>query len=87
MNRPLFLICGAVLLLAAVPFYSCKRVDPAVLNVELLPVPDNPLVRQSATSTRTVGGIGPDPLIVGGLIVAALVIAATGLWRRRSRTP
>ena len=50
-------------------------------------IPDNPLVRQSATSTRTVGGIGPDPLIVGGLIVAALVIAATGLWRRRSRTP
>jgi len=50
-------------------------------------IPDNPVVRQSATNARTVGGIGPDPLIVGGLIVAALVIAATGLWRRRSRTP
>jgi hypothetical protein len=32
-------------------------------------------------------GPGPDPLIIGGLLVAALGIAAFARWRRRLRTP
>ena len=44
MNRLVPGILGAVLILAAGALSSCKRVDPAVLTMELLPVPDNPLV-------------------------------------------
>ncbi|MGD0782308.1 MAG: pitrilysin family protein [Candidatus Aminicenantales bacterium] len=44
MNRPILVILGAALLLSVWPFYSCKRADPAALTMELLPVPDNPLV-------------------------------------------
>jgi zinc protease len=44
MNRLVHGILGAVLILAAGALSSCKRVDPAVLTMELLPVPDNPLI-------------------------------------------
>ncbi|HEY4927527.1 MAG TPA: hypothetical protein VIH95_00125 [Acidimicrobiales bacterium] len=33
------------------------------------------------------GGPGPDPLIIGGLLVAALGVAAYTRWRKRPRTP
>jgi len=41
----------------------------------------------SVSSKHATPGPGPDPLILGGLLVAALAIAAYARWRKRPRTP
>jgi hypothetical protein len=48
-------------------------------------VPADPMV--AASATQSTGGPGPATLIVGGLLVAALAVAAWLRWRRRPRTP
>ena len=49
-------------------------------------IPPDPEVGVVATHHVTPGG-GPDPLIVGGVLVAGLAVAAWARWRRRPRTP
>jgi len=81
MNRTTVLILAAGLLFAAVPFTSCKRVDPAALTTELLPVPDNPLV-----SFRILVKIGSahDPSGKEGLCQLAWSLLANGGSRTKS---
>lgn len=49
-------------------------------------VPADPVTGTASITKRAVGA-GPDPLIIGGLLVAALATAALLRWRRRPRTP
>jgi zinc protease len=81
MNRPVLLIIGAALLFAVGSFSSCKRVDPAGLTLELLPVPDNPLV-----SFRILVRIGSanDPSNKEGLCQLAWSLLANGGSRNRT---
>jgi zinc protease len=81
MNKPILVMFGAALLLAAVPFYSCKRVDPAALGLELLPVPDNPLV-----SFRILVKVGSanDPSRKEGLAQLTWSLLANGGSRTRT---
>jgi hypothetical protein len=50
-------------------------------------VPPDPVVGVTSAAHHAVPGNGPDPLIVGGIVVAGLAIAAWFRWRRRPRTP
>ena len=81
MNRPIIFIFGAALLFGVGSFSSCKRVDPAVLNIELLPVPDDPLV-----SFRILVKVGSanDPSGKEGLCQLAWSLLANGGSRNRT---
>ena len=50
-------------------------------------IPPDPETGLASVSKHAPPGAGPDPLIVGGLLVAALAIAAYAMWRRRTRLP
>jgi hypothetical protein len=52
-------------------------------------VPADPEVGLANAKHATSGssGPGPDPLIIGGLLIAALAIAGYTRWRKRPRTP
>jgi hypothetical protein len=50
-------------------------------------IPPDPETGLSAVAKHAAPGAGPDPLILGGLLVAVLAIAAYARWRRRPRTP
>ena len=55
-----------------------------------IPVPPNPevgLANARHASSGGGSGPGPDPLIIGGLVVAALAVAAYARWRKRTGTP
>ncbi len=50
-------------------------------------IPPDPEVGLATVSHHTVTGGGPDPLIIGGIVVALLAAGAWVRWRRRPRTP
>jgi hypothetical protein len=50
-------------------------------------IPPNPEIGVATVAKHVTPGAGPDPLIVGGLLVAVLAIAAYTRWRKRPRTP
>jgi hypothetical protein len=50
-------------------------------------IPPDPDAGLASVSKHAPPGAGPDPLIVGGLLVGALAVAAYALWRRRTRLP
>jgi hypothetical protein len=51
------------------------------------PDPEVGVISANRSSDQGGAGPGPDPLIVGGLLVAVLAIAAYTRWRKRPRTP
>jgi len=62
--------------------------DASATSLPAISIPADPekgLVSAKVPSNGS--GPGPDPLIVGGLIVAVLGIAAFARWRRRPNTP
>ncbi|HEX7443952.1 MAG TPA: hypothetical protein VF320_08705, partial [Acidimicrobiales bacterium] len=66
---------------------STAPCDPTT-TVPDLTVPSDPVVHLADGRPTPAGpGSGTDSLIVGGLLVAALGIAAFARWRRRPRTP
>jgi hypothetical protein len=50
-------------------------------------IPPDPETGLTTAAKQAAPGAGPDPLIVGGLLVAILAIAAYTRWRKRPRTP
>lgn len=62
---------------------------PAVTSTTLpdTSVPPDPEVGIASVAHHVTPGSGPDPIIVGGIIVAGLAIAAWFRWRKRPRTP
>ena len=50
-------------------------------------LPADPDAGLAAVGRPSAPGPGADPMIIGGLLVAGLAVAAFELWRRRSRTP
>jgi hypothetical protein len=48
-------------------------------------VPPDPAVGVASVAKTAPAGVGPDPVIVGGLLVAGLAVAAYARWRRRTR--
>jgi hypothetical protein len=56
-------------------------------SISVPPDPEKGLVSTKHASGGSAGGPGPDPLIIGGLLVAALGVAAFTRWRKRPRTP
>jgi zinc protease len=81
MNRRIPGLLGAVLILAAGALSSCKRVDPAVTTMELLPVPDNPLV---AFRILVKIGSANDPSEKEGLAQLTWSLLANGGSRTRT---
>ena len=55
-------------------------------TVPTVSVPADPEVGLATVAHHAPSGPGPDPLIVGGLLVAVLAIAAYTRWRKRTRT-
>ncbi len=55
-------------------------------SVSIPPDPEVGLANAQPTSSGT-SGPGPGPLIIGGLLIAALAIAGYTRWRKRPRTP
>jgi MYXO-CTERM domain-containing protein len=56
-------------------------------NISVPADPEKGLDSSKHSSGDAGGGPGPDPLIIGGLLIAALGVAAYTRWRRRPRTP
>jgi hypothetical protein len=50
-------------------------------------IPPDPEVGITTATRHVNPGSGPDPMIIGGLVVAGLAIAAYARWRRRPRMP
>ncbi len=50
-------------------------------------IPADPETGLASVSKPEKSGAGPDPLILGGLVVAILAIAASARWRKRPRSP
>jgi hypothetical protein len=61
---------------------------PTTTSLPQTVIPPDPVTGVvAADRSSDGGGPGPDPLIVGGLLVAVLAIAAYARWRKRPRTP
>ena len=58
-----------------------------VADIPIPPDPEVGLANARHASSGGSSGPGPDPLIIGGLVVAALAIAAYARWRKRTGTP